>query len=293
MPGDICFPALRAEWGIIVYKIRKRIGNVTLNVLTGVIVIASLFPLYWLISTSMKSKAEAFALPPKWLFTPDFSSYIELMHNETFLASLKNSLVIAVVTTVIALFFGVMAGYALARNNSKSGEGMGIAIILARMIPPMGIIIPFYIIFNHFSLTDHYLSVILIYLTTVLPFVAWLMMGFFKGVPVEIEEAALIDGCNRVQTFVKVCLPIVTPGIATCAMFAFMNSWNEYFYAVIMTGNRTKTVSIYIQSFVNSSGTNWSSLCAASVIVILPILLFTIFCQKSLVRGLMGGAVKG
>ena len=275
------------------YRMKKKIINGSLNVLTGVTVLGSLFPLYWLISTSMKSKAEAFALPPKWLFVPNFGCYLELLKNEAFLGSLKNSLVIAVCTTVFALIFGVMAGYALARNNSKSGNVMGIAIILARMIPPMGIIIPFFIIFNYFSLTDHYTSIVLIYLTTVLPFVTWLMMGFFQGVPVELEEAALIDGCNRVGTFLRICLPVVTPGIATCAMFAFMMSWNEYFYAVIMTGNNTKTASIYIQSFVNSSGTNWGALCAASVMVILPILIFTIFCQKSLVRGLMGGAVKG
>lgn len=275
------------------YKMKRKLMNKSLNVVTGCIVLASLFPLYWLLSTSMKSKAEAFAMPPKWLFVPNPDSYLELLKNPAFLASLKNSLVIAVVTTVLALVFGVMAGYALARNNSKSGNAMGIAIILARMIPPMGIIIPFYIIFNYFSLTDHYASIILIYLTTVLPFVTWLMMGFFQGVPREMEEASMIDGCGRVGTFIRVCLPVVTPGMATCAMFAFMMSWNEYFYAVIMTGNRTKTASIYIQSFVSSSGTNWASLCAASVLVILPILIFTIFCQKSLVKGLMGGAVKG
>lgn len=275
------------------YKLKIKIINASLNILTGVIVLISLFPLYWLISTSMKSKAEAFALPPKWLFTPDFSNYGELLQNEAFLESLKNSLVIAVSATVFAVTLGVMAGYALARNNSRSGNAMGIGIILARMIPPMGIIIPFYMIFNYLSLTDRYVSVILIYLTTVLPFVTWLMMGFFQGVPTEIEEAALIDGCSRIDTFLRICLPVVKPGIATCAMFAFMMSWNEYFYAVIMTGNSTKTAPIYIQSFVSSSGTNWGSLCAASVLVVLPILVFTIFCQRSLVRGLMGGAVKG
>lgn len=275
------------------YKLKSKLVNGGLNVVTGLTVLVSLFPLYWLISTSMKSKAEAFALPPKWLFIPDFSNYADLMHNTAFLDSLKSSFIISVSATILALVFGVMAGYALARNNTKSGNAMGIAIILARMIPPMGIIIPFYIIFNYFSLTDHYASIILIYLTTVLPFVTWLMMGFFEGVPRELEEAAMIDGCSRVGTFVRICLPVVTPGIATCAMFAFMMSWNEYFYAVIMTGNKTKTASIYIQSFVSSSGTNWGALCAASVLVILPILLFTIFCQKSLVRGLMGGAVKG
>ena len=217
------------------YKLKIKIINGSLNILTGIIVLVSLFPLYWLISTSMKSKAEAFAMPPKWLFMPDFTNYRGLLENVSFLESLKNSLVISVSATILAVTLGVMAGYALARNNSRSGNAMGIGIILARMIPPMGIIIPFYMIFNYLSLTDRYVSVILIYLTTVLPFVTWIMMGFFQGVPAEIEEAALIDGCGRIGTFLRICLPVVKPGIATCAMFAFMMSWNEYFYAVIMT----------------------------------------------------------
>lgn len=241
----------------------------------------------------MKSKTDAFAVPFMWLFVPDFSNFAEILHNAEFLKCYANSIIVAVTTTIVALIFGLTAGYALSRSQNRFGNAMGTGIILARMVPPMALIIPFFVVFNYLGLTDHYFTLVLMYLTTVLPFVVWLMMGFFKGVPKDIEEAALIDGCSRVKAFLKVCIPVVKPGIATSAMFAFMMSWNEYFYAVIMTGNRTKTLTIYIQSFVNSSGTNWGLLCSASVLVILPILLFTIFCQKSFVRGLMGGAVKG
>lgn len=272
---------------------RKKVRNIILTALTILLVIFALFPLYWLLSTSMKSKADAFAMPFKWVFVPDFSNYTEIITSKEFQKCYLNSGIVSVVTTLVSLFFGLPAGYALSRNTSRLGSAMGTGIILARMVPPMALIIPFFVVFNMVGLTDNYITLVIMYLTTILPFVVWLMMGFFKGVPTEIEDAALIDGCSRVKAFLTVCIPVVKPGIATSAMFAFMMAWNEYFYAVIMTGNKTKTLTIFIQSFVNSSGTNWGRLCAAAVMVILPILIFTISCQKSFVRGLMGGAVKG
>lgn len=277
----------------IAVKYKKKAANVLLNILTLLMVLVAIFPLYWLLSTSMKTKADAFAVPFKWLFIPSLDNYADILSSGEFLKCYGNSIIVAVITTVIALIFGLTAGYALSRDTSRFGAAMGTGIILARMVPPMALIIPFFVVFNAIGLTDNYFTLVLMYLTTVLPFVVWLMMGFFKGVPKSIEEAALIDGCSRVQAFLRVSIPVVKPGVATSAMFAFMMAWNEYFYAVIMTGNRTKTLTIYIQSFVNSSGTNWGLLCAASVLVILPIMIFTIFCQKSFVRGLMGGAVKG
>ncbi len=276
-----------------VRKYRKKAANILLTALTILLVLIAIFPLYWLLSTSMKTKADAFASPFKWIFVPSMDNYAAVIGSGEFLKCYGNSIIVATVTTVLALIFGLTAGYALSRDTGRFGAAMGTGIILARMVPPMALIIPFFVVFNTIGLTDNYFTLVLMYLTTVLPFVVWLMMGFFKGVPKEIEEAALIDGCSRVQAFLRVSIPVVKPGVATSAMFAFMMAWNEYFYAVIMTGNRTKTLTIYIQSFVNSSGTNWGLLCAASVLVILPIMIFTIFCQKSFVRGLMGGAVKG
>lgn len=272
---------------------QKKSVDVLLTALTLLLVIVAMFPLYWLLSTSMKSKTDAFAIPFKWVFIPELTNYAEILGSPEFQKCYLNSLIVAVFTTVISLIFGLPAGYALSRNTGRFGRAMGTGIILARMVPPMALIIPFFVVFNTIGLTDNYVTLIFMYLTTVLPFVVWLMMGFFKGVPIDVEDAALIDGCSRVKAFLKVCLPVVKPGIATSAMFAFMMAWNEYFYAVIMTGNKTKMLTIYIQSFVNSSGTNWGRLCAAAVLVIAPILVFTITCQKSFVRGLMGGAVKG
>ncbi len=271
----------------------KGVKRVLLNVVTVVIVLCSLFPLYWLISTSMKTKLDAFALPPQWIFLPNFDSYASVITSDGFLESYLNSFIVAIITTVIAIIFGVTSGYSLARNTGKSGRAMGLWIILSRMIPPMGIILPFYVVYRELGILDQHFTLSLLYLTTVLPFVTWLIMGFVKGVPGEIEEAAMIDGCSRTASLIKVVVPIIMPGIATCSMFAFMMSWNEYFYALIMTGKNTKTVSLAIQQFMSSSGTNWGELCAAAVMVVIPILIFTMVSQKSLVSGLTSGAVKG
>ena len=153
-------------------KANRVITDIFLTMLTVIVVLFAVFPLYWLISTSMKSEAEAFAMPFKWVFTPDFSSYVSLLTNPEFQKVVTNSLVVSVVTTLLALFFGIPTGYALARTRSRFGHSMGVGIIIARMVPPMAIIIPFYVIFNYLSLTDTYLALILIYLTTMLPFVA-------------------------------------------------------------------------------------------------------------------------
>ncbi len=271
----------------------KGAKSVLLNVITVIIVLLSLFPLYWLISTSMKTKLDAFALPPQWLFLPNFDSYASVITSDGFMESYFNSFIIAIITTVIAIVFGVTSGYSLARNTGRSGRAMGLWIILSRMIPPMGIILPFYVVYRELGLLDQHFTLSLLYLTTVLPFVTWLIMGFVKGVPNEIEEAAMIDGCSRTTSLFKVVVPIIMPGIATCSMFAFMMSWNEYFYALIMTGKNTRTVSLAIQRFMSSSGTNWGELCAAAVLVVIPILIFTMISQKSLVSGLTSGAVKG
>ncbi len=274
-------------------KGNNKINGTLLNLLTFAIVLFSLFPLYWLISTSMKTKLDAFALPPQWLFVPNFESYASVLTSDGFAESYMNSFIVAIMTTVIAIVFGVMSGYSLARNTSKGGRAMGLWIILSRMIPPMGIILPFYVVYRELGLLDQHFTLSLLYLTTVLPFVTWLIMGFVKGVPFEIEEAAMIDGCSRTRSLIKVIIPIIMPGIATCSMFAFMMSWNEYFYALIITGKNTRTVSLAIQRFMSSSGTNWGELCAAAVLVVVPILIFTMISQKSLVSGLTSGAVKG
>jgi multiple sugar transport system permease protein len=169
---------------------------------------------------------------------------------------------------------------------------MGIWIIMVRMGPAMGFALPFFLMFRWAGLLDTYFALVLVYLTITLPFVTWIMAGYFRSIPVEIEEAARVDGCSRIRALFRIVVPNSWPGIATCAIFSFIMSWNEFFYPLILSGRETRTASVAIQGFISYAGVDWAELAAASVIVILPVLVFTIFTQKGLVRGLTAGAIK-
>ncbi len=271
---------------------RNKIGAASLTVLTYVIVIGSLLPLVWLLTTALKSRVDAFAMPPKWLFEPTLDNFTAVLEQGTFASAYLNSIITVLGTTAFSLIFGVSAGYVLSSSRSRSGTFMGRWIILARMAPPIGFAIPFFLLFGKLGLLNNYLGLILIYLTITLPFVTWLMVGFFKDLPPELEEAARLDGCSRLHALIRVLTPSVRSGIATCAIFAFIMAWNEFFYALIVSGMDTKPASVEIQGFISSAGVNWGELSAAAFLVVLPALTFTIFAQRGLLRGLTSGSVK-
>ncbi|GAA3401100.1 carbohydrate ABC transporter permease [Paenibacillus hodogayensis] len=270
----------------------NRFRNYTLNVVTAVIVIGSLLPLIWLFLTSIKPQVIAFSLPPKWIFTPTFKNFVSVFTDAAFMKSYYNSVVVSVMTTAISLYFGVLSGYSLARSKSMAGKVMGLWIILVRMASPIMFILPLYIMLRTVGALDSYLGLALTYLLITLPFVTWMMSSFFKGIPEEIEEAALLDGCGRVKVLTKINLPLVLPGIATCAIFTFINSWNEFLYALIISGRGTRTAPVMVQGFITFEGINWGELAAVGVFVTLPVLVVSFIFQKGLVKGLTGGAVK-
>jgi len=254
-------------------------------VLTYVMVLGSLLPLVWLITTSLELGEEGNLLP-------SFDHFASVIGQGDFLAAYGNSLIVVAATTVLSLLFGVTAGYTIARTKARTTGAMGIWIIMVRMAPAMGFALPFFLMFRWAGLLDTYLALVLVYLTITLPFVTWIMAGYFRSIPVEIEEAARVDGCSRIQALFRIVVPNSWPGIATCAIFSFIMSWNEFFYPLILSGRETRTASVAIQGFISYAGVDWAELAAASVIVILPVLVFTIFTQKGLVRGLTAGAIK-
>lgn len=261
-------------------------------VLTYVIVLGSLLPLLWLVSTSLKTGLDAFATPPQIFFIPTFQNFTSVLTQGDFLSAYTNSIIVVLATTAFSLFFGVTAGYTIARTNGKATRAMGLWIILVRMAPAMGFALPFFLMFRFLNILDTYPALVLVYMTITLPFVTWIMAGYFRSVPVALEEAARTDGCSRIQALFRVVVPASWPGIATCAIFSFIMSWNEFFYPLILSGRNTKTAPVAIQGFISHSGVDWGELAAASILVILPVLVFTIFAQKGLVRGLTAGAVK-
>jgi multiple sugar transport system permease protein len=273
--------------------IKKLAGRTFTYCSALVVMVFTLFPIYFCISTATKSALDSFSIPPKWLWTPIMDNFTSVIGTAGFMQSFLNSFIVAVLTTSLALLFGIPCGYALARSKAKSSRFIGIWILLTRMLPAMGFAVPYYFIYKQVGLNDTFIGLTLIYLTTQLPFTAWLLSGYCRSVPVEIEEAAYIDGCSLIQTLVRVVIPVIKPGISTAAVFAFMHSWNEYFYAKLISGSQTRPVSYAVHKFVNDVGTNWGLLCAASCMVALPMIAFALIAQKSLVRGLTAGAVKG
>lgn len=271
---------------------RRKLSRFSLNSVTTVLILLTLFPLLWLFLTAIKQPIDAFAIPPKWIFEPTSDNFLAVLTKSEFVKSYRNSLIVVIGTTIFSLWFGIASGYTLARSKSRFSNAIGLWIILARMAPPMGFVLPLYLMFSKVGILDTYIGLILVYLTVTLPFVTWLMVGFIKGIPVEIEEASAIDGCNRFQTLLRIVIPSSLPGISTCAIFAFIMSWNEFFYALIISGRNTRTASVEIQGFINFAGINWGELAAAGVLVIVPVLIFTIFAQKGLIRGLTQGATK-
>lgn len=261
-------------------------------ILTWVIVIGSLLPLLWLLSTSLKTASDAFASPPLFIFTPTFENFTGVLEQGDFLSAYRNSIIVVVATTILSLLFGITAGYTIARTRGKVTGAMGTWIILVRMAPAMGFALPFFLMFRFFGMLDTYPALVLVYMTITLPFVTWIMAGYFRSIPVELEEAARMDGCTRVQALFRVVVPSSWPGIATCAIFSFIMSWNEFFYPLVLAGRHTSTAPVALQGFISSTGVNWGQLSAASILVLLPVLVFTIFTQKGLVRGLTAGAIK-
>lgn len=250
-------------------------------------------PVIWAILMSFKTRVDALAMPPKWVFTPTFEHYRTVWGDGQFLAYAKNSLIVAVLSTSFGLLLGVPAAYVLARYRVPGQKTLLLGILATRMMPPVAFVIPFFLIFTRLSLNDTYTSLIIMYLTFILGFVMWMMRSYFRDIPKELEEAAQVDGCNEVQAFLRVILPISAPGLATSAIFSFIFSWNEFLYAMVLTTVKAKTLPLGVYNWVAYEEIMWGELTATAVIAMLPVVVFYFFVQRALVRGLTMGAVKG
>ena len=272
--------------------LRRRAGSSLLTLGTILLVALTLVPLLWLVSTSFKTRMDAFALPPKVIFEPTLENYEAVFSRGTFVDAYMNSLIIVAATTSVTVLLGITAGYALARWKSRAASVGGFWVLGVRMVPPVAFAVPLFIIFLTIDLLNTYQAVVLVYLTITLPFTIWLLAGYFRTIPIELEEAAMIDGTSRAGALFRVILPAAKPAIATAAIFAFIVSWNEFFYALIVSGPNTQPASVAIQGFLSSAGVNFGELSAAAILVLLPVFVFALFAQRGLVRGLTQGGVK-
>jgi multiple sugar transport system permease protein len=254
--------------------------------------------MWFIVSTSFKNDQQAYSVPPMFIFTPTFDNYINAFTTRGMMVNFTNSLIIGVISSVIAMLLGVPAAYALSRYKFKHKEGVFNWFLSTRMAPPILAGISFYMLSKQFvigrtSLYDTKFLLIVVYVLINLSWVIWMMRSFFNDVPVEIDEAAMVDGCNRPLAFFRTVLPLAKPGLAATMIFCLIMAWNEYFFALILSSVKSKTLPAALTSFLSVHGLFLGQMCAAGTVVMMPILIFSIFMQKQLVRGLTMGAVKG
>ncbi len=271
----------------------------------------TLFPILWMYVSAFKMPDEVFVMPPKWIFMPTLHNFEVLFGlvvptelegmaeaalgqaRSQFPRYFVNSLVITSVTTILSVTVGAFAAYALVRFRIRGRDTMAVAILLTRMIPPVVLLIPMYIVMRSLHLLDTHISLILAYLTFNLPFSIWMLRGFFMAIPPELEEAAMMDGCSRIRAMFVVVLPLVAPGLVATSIFCAIYSWNEFMFAMMFTSDNAKTLSPAIAGFVTDKAILWGRLYAAGSVVMLPVIIFSLLIQRHLVKGLTFGAIKG
>jgi multiple sugar transport system permease protein len=259
----------------------------------GPILAWSLFPIYWIATASLKTELSLYAKPPQWLFTPILDNYRRVLTNIPFLDYLTNSLVVAVGTTVGSLVLGTLAGYGFARFRFPGSEAVRFLVLVTRMAPRVVLVVPYFLLMQRLGLLDTYTGLLVAYVSFALPFAIWLLIGFFSDIPLEIEEAALIDGCSRLGVLLRIVIPIAAPGLVVAAIFSFLAAWNEFLFALILSGVRAKTLPVVIAGLSTDVGPLYGEMSAAAVMVMLPNIVMTLALQRYLVRGLTLGAVKG
>lgn len=270
-------------------------GDYARYALASIFVGFCLFPFYIILTTSIKAENDIFSWPPTWVFTPtleNFNNALFVFGGSGVMPFLLNSIIVTTISTVLAVGLGAMVAYGLSRFRVFAGSHIFFFILSTRFAPPVAFVVPLYLMVRQTGLIDTHLALILIYTSMNLSLVVWIIRGFFEAIPVEIEEAAEIDGYSRLQIFFFVAVPLVKPGLITTSILSAIMSWNEFLIATVMTQNSAATLPVYLAGFSGSMGLEWGPYMAVGAMAVLPIMIFTLVLQKHLVRGLTFGAVR-
>jgi multiple sugar transport system permease protein len=284
-------------------RFRKSFNKAFLFLLTIPVLLFIFLPILWLFSASLSTQVELFTVPPHWIPQhPTFQNYLDIFFPSqaassvprTFAVSLLNSIKIASAVTAICLVIGSLAAYALVRIPFKYNRTIQIGILGTRMIPEVSLVIPLFIIASSLQLINRPIVLIVAYLSFSLPFAIWMMAAFFQTVPIELEDAAHIDGCTRLGILFRVVIPISVPGLISTAMFIFLLAWDEFFYALIFTSTlAAKTAPVAIAEFIGRYAVNITGMMAGGILAAVPPVLLALIFQRYIVSGLTAGAVKG
>lgn len=275
-------------------RFNRAIGNVLTYLGLAALIVVFLFPIVWILGISFKERAQIFTSPPLFLWAPTLANYQAVLGREVFFPALWNSIVTSVSAVLTSLIVGAPAAYAMARVRFRGRTVIYYALLIMRMLPPIAVLIPMFMLFDALGLKNTTTSLVLAYTTFSLPLVVWVMRSFFEDLPLEVEESSTMDGASRWQTFFYIVLPLSRPGLVAISILCLLLAWNDFMFAAVLTNNATQTLPVLLASYSTAdSGVDWGQMAAAGMLVVAPVLIISIFAQRHLVAGLSAGAMKG
>jgi multiple sugar transport system permease protein len=272
---------------------RRLTAAATYAVLTafGVVFV---FPLAWVAGISLKTRLQTFAKPPLLIWMPTLENYVAVLGKADFLQAFVNSILTSAGAVLLSLAIGVPAAYAFARFPFRGRGFLFFALLVVRMLPPVAVLVPMYVLLNKAGLVNTRLSVVLAYTTFSLPLVVWIMRGYFEDLPRELEESAWVDGAGHATAFFRIVLPLARPGMVAATILCLLQAWNDFLFAAVLTDSGTRTLPVLMAAYSGGdTGIDWGPMAASGVLVVLPVILFGFAAQRHLVTGLSSGAVKG
>lgn len=281
-------------------KLRQRVrpGRVVLGVVAVVLALIWVFPVYWMVNSSLLPNVVLQNSTPTWLpFGGSFDNFTAVIDGGTFFPALGMSLTIALITVVVCLAFAFLAALAISRFRFRGRTSFVLAVLLIQMLPAEGLFIAQYKLMGSLGLLNSVIGVSILYIAAVVPFTIWMLRGFVAGIPADLEEAAMVDGLSRTQAFLRITFPLLAPGLVASGVYAFLQAWNEFTVAlVILQENSSQTLPLWLRGFIQQSAsraTDWGQVMAASTLVAVPVIIFFLIVQGRMTSGLVSGAVKG
>jgi N,N'-diacetylchitobiose transport system permease protein len=273
---------------------RRKRQRLVANVLGLLVFVVMTFPVYWMVATAFKPGRDILRIDPKFIPSPaTLANFDNAIHRPYFWDNVKNSIIIVVAVVLLSLAIGFLAAVAIARFNFYGRRAFIVVIIGVQMIPTAAMVIPLYILLARADQVDRLSGVIVTYLTFVLPFTVWTLRGFVMGIPRDLEEAAMVDGCTRFGAFMRVLVPLIAPGLVATSIFAFVQAWNEFIFAyVLLSSQENQTLTVWLASFTTLRGTDWGPLMAGATLTSLPVVVFFALVQRRVAFGLTAGAVR-
>lgn len=272
-------------------RLKRRLSLICMHTILIIACLAILFPLLWTLRTSFAHRVVAYQIPPKWFFRPTFDNYLVIFKEEPFQLFFGNSLIVASASTLVCLIIGAPAAFSYSRFRT-GGNALRVSILATQMLPAITLVIPFFLILKSIGLYNTRTGLVITYVTFNIPFIVWIMIGFFQGIPRELDDSAMVDGCTRFSAFMRIILPISLPGMLSAGVFSFVLSWNEFLFALILTGKNSKTLPVAVSGLITQQGTQIGAVSAAVMLIILPMILLYFGFRTFLIKGIVAGAVK-